>query len=662
MIPTSKRTGSFVTSKRTGSFVGETAGATAPRRACGEASRTEVRARRSGNHAARQFIGLSELNRRAGARRGVLRRGRETVTNAPVGADTVPLPIPRRRSRPAPMLMTETRGLDLGIRRSAVRGWRALNDLFYASALYPLTLRGRVPEHLRGTPPDPWGGDPAAAAAILDGEFILGRPGSPQGGTPWDTVPGNEDEAAALHGFGWLADLRALGTEAARTRARDLVGGWIDAHARWSPLAWRADVLGERLANWFAAHDFLSAGGDAEFAHRFLGSAAIQARHLGRIAGVATLHAGAFPAVKGLIYCGVCLPDSRGGVAAGLKLLGQELARQILPDGGHIQRNPSLHLRVLRSLIDIHGILDAAHLEVPTALRSAIDRMVPMLRCMRLGDGGLATFNGGAVGDRGDIDAVLAQAAVKGKALSSAPHSGFQRLAAGRTVIVVDAGPPPPPGPDRHAHAGTLSFEMSVGRERLIVNCGGGAQSHEPWRAAIRATAAHSTVGVDDTNSMEIRADGGVGRRPVHVNCQRRESDGNLWLEINHDGYRENRDLVHRRHLYLDAPGEDLRGEDTLIGSGGQTYTARFHLHPRVHASAVEDGETVLLKLAKGGVWRFRAAGGAMALEESVYVDAVHGALKSEQIVVSGRLNGRSTMFKWALRREDGIVPHGKER
>jgi uncharacterized heparinase superfamily protein len=103
-------------------------------------------------------------------------------------------------------------------------------------------------------------------------------------------------------------------------------------------------------------------------------------------------------------------------------------------------------------------------------------------------------------------------------------------------VLLIDCGAPPPAGLDRFAHAGTLSIELSVGRERLIVNCGDAPAGGREWHDAARSTAAHSTLVVADTNSAEPRQIG-LGRRPEKVEVQRQEANGAHWLEASHDGY-----------------------------------------------------------------------------------------------------------------------------
>jgi uncharacterized heparinase superfamily protein len=245
----------------------------------------------------------------------------------------------------------------------------------------------------------------------------------------------------------------------------------------------------------------------------------------------------------------------------------------------------------------------------------------------------------------------LARAEGKGLMPREAPESGFQRLVANRTLVLVDCGPPPPAGFDGHAHAGTLAFEMSIGRERLIVNCGA-FPGRGSWWAAQRSTAAHSALVVDETNSSVFSPSEGLLRGPRQVPCQRDEAEGNLWLEANHDGYLVPFGLVHHRRLYLSAGGEDLRGEDRLTGTGKRPFVIRFHLHPQVSASMVQNGQAVLLRLASGAGWRLRATGGELSLADSVYLGRRGEIRRTQQIVIAGTKADEEAVVKWALGRE----------
>lgn len=516
--------------------------------------------------------------------------------------------------------------------------------VFYRSRPYRLTLRGAWPHEPALIFPSLAADDPAQAAAVIDGGFLLGDRRFPFGSMPWSALPPGMVLAERMHAFGWLVDLRAQGSDAARARARALTHGWLAAHRRWTSPAWEPWVLARRLVNWLAAWDFLVAGAEPGFRQAFLDSAATQARHLQRVAGERRGEIEAISIAAGRIAAALALDVGDLGRAIGA--LHTELTAQVLPDGGHVSRNPAVSLMVLRDLIDVRAALMKLGKSPPPAMVGCIERMAPIVRGFRHGDGGLALFQGAKEMPRGLIDTILVAANVKERAPVGMPDSRYTRLAAGRTLLIADVGAPPP-GPD--GHAGLLAFEMSDGRDRLIVNCGAFAGDDFRWRQALRSTAAHSTLAVDEINAAEVSLGGWRRARRPSVTAERRETDGAIWLDASHDGYRRRFGLVHRRRLYLDATGCDIRGEDALEGKGGRQFRIRFHLHPTVEATQADDDRSVTLQTPSGG-WRFVAVGGAIQLEESAYLGQSDKPQPSQQIIVSGAAGG-GAQVKWALRR-----------
>ena len=527
----------------------------------------------------------------------------------------------------------------------------ALKQGFFALPVYPWSLAGRTPTALFVSLSDPWPGDPEAGRAIMRGRFqFFGKPLQ----TPaplWEPVGVDAAWAREINAFDWLRDLRTAGGDSARRCARELVTAWMDSNKGWNPIAWHPSTTGRRLANWLGHYAFFAASAEVAFRHRLLRHLNRQVRHLSRALPAGLAGADAIAAIKGLVSAGVCLPGNEASLQRGLALLARELPRQILPDGGQVERSPARHLAVLRDLIDLRATLHAGDIAVPPDLQAAIAQMTPMLRLFRHGDGGLALFNDSNELESWQVDMVLQRTDGPSRPLTTAPASGFQRLQAGRTLLLVDAGAPPPAGYDHHAHAGTLSLEMSVGRERLFVNCGAHAADGE-WRRAQRSTAAHSTLVIGETNSSQISREGELGHRRARATARRDEADGSVWLDLGHDGYKSGFGLTHTRRLYLSANGEDLRGEDRMAGSGKADFALRFHLHPEVQASLAQGGNTALLRLPKGVGWRFRAKGGTMRLEPSVYLGREGVIRRSEQLVITGRCEGEGAAVQWALQRE----------
>jgi uncharacterized heparinase superfamily protein len=412
------------------------------------------------------------------------------------------------------------------------------------------------------------------------------------------------------------------------------------------PVAYRADVAGSRITAWLGHYDFFAASADDGFRQKLMGRLVADARSLAAALPAEELDARALTGLKGLIAAAVALPGQTAFLTRALRFLPPAIGGQLLGDGCHAERSPAAHLAALQDLTEIRSLLQASQTPPPPALSGAIERMAPALRVLRHGDGGLALFNGSREETSSLVDLVLTQAGRGGRGPSSLPDGGFQRLQAGRSVLIVDCGPPPPPGVDRYAHAGTLAMELSIGRDRLIVNCGAAPAGDPAWRDALRATAAHSTLVIADTNSSELKPDG-LGRRPEHVEITRQEANGAHWLEVSHDGWKKPFGALHRRRLYVAESGEDIRGEDAVEAATPQPYTVRFHLHPSVNASLQQDHEAVLLRLPAGGGWRLRADNAKVSLEESIYLGTAEPR-RSEQVVLTGYADGPQ-FVKWAI-------------
>jgi uncharacterized heparinase superfamily protein len=519
---------------------------------------------------------------------------------------------------------------------------------------FPSPIKSPAPSALILVPPNPWPGDAVRGRTMITNVVALAGQTVMVTGSPW-IAEAHEPWHVAMHSFEWLRDLRAVGGDAARRHARTFTSQWLDRRVKRGDLAWRADIMGARIANWIAFHDFFCASADDGFRARLFASLAHQAKGLARALPGELSGAPLLIALKGLLASGACLEGGEPRFSLAEKLLLRELPKQVLPDGIHAERNPAVHATILSTLIDIRALYKAARIAMPEMVQHAIDRMTPALRFFRHGDGGLALFNGSQQGEALLLDTILTQADARGRPLKRAPQGGFERLSLGRTVIIVDAGAPAPSRLDRHAHAGIGSFEMSVGRERFIVNCGA-HPGVSPWRQALAATAAHSTVTIADTNQMELLEGGGVRRRPPTVESRREDAAEGSLIDITHSGY-SGLGIKHRRRLFLGDSGEDLRGEDALIGKVAQKYTIRFHLHPDVHVSLTGNGRTALLRLGDGTGWRFRSDVDAITLDDTVYFGA-GTPRRSNVLAISGQTEGEGeTIVRWAFRREKRPSP-----
>ena len=541
------------------------------------------------------------------------------------------------------------------IRRTLAWPWRRVAD-----------FGARAPRSLVIAPQDIRTSDPTVADDIYAGHFhFAGKIVDSHGVSPFAIGNASPEWEAALVGFAWLRHLRAAESELARANARALVDEWISLQgARTNIVAWQPAVAARRLMAWISHSPLVLEGADAAFYRRMMKSIGSHVLFLKRAIADGLQGEARLFAVLALTQAGLCSAGLEGSRRRFEKLLVVTLRRQILPDGGHVSRNPQILVDLLLDLLPLRQAFAARNLPIPQELISCVDRILPMLRMLRHGDSSLALFNGMAVTAPDTLATVLAYDDARAQPILNAHYSGYQRLEAGRTVVICDAGAPPPPEFSTRAHAGTLSFEMSFESQRIFVNCGAPAQTRGTLREAARVTAAHSTLVVAETSSSRFAADGFSGHvadgliviGPSPVETRRQETDGAIAIEATHDGYVPAFGALHRRSLNLSADGRRLEGVDTLMKPtrgkrlAPADYAIRFHLHPLVRTGSIENGQGVLLALPTGEAWIFHASGLPLTLEESVFFAAADGPRASMQIVIRGNA-ATQPEARWVLDR-----------
>ncbi|MGU3495222.1 heparinase II/III family protein [Xanthobacteraceae bacterium A53D] len=542
----------------------------------------------------------------------------------------------------------------------------------------PLTLAQvvvPVPERLLIAPQDLRTGDPTVATEIYSGRFAFaGKVALSDGRTAFEIEPPSQEWAEALHGFAWLRHLRAAGTTISRANARALVGDWMrdPGHAR--TIAADPQVTAHRVISWLTQAPFILQDADHDFYRRFMRSIARQVRGLRKAANDAPDGYPRLLAVVALVFAGLCMSEQSRLLRAAQKRLSEELDRQILPDGGVISRSPGVLIDLLLDLLPLRHAFAARNQPAPPALMNAIDRMMPMLRFFRHGDGAFALFHGMGHTAADQLATILAYDDARGAPVANAPHSGFQRLDAKGTVVIADTGLPPPLAASAEAHASALAFEFSSGRNRIIVNCGMTSTNREMWRQVARATAAHSTAVVGDTSSCRFLHGKSLTRLagvpivsgPHQVPVQRGAREGAVLLRASHDGYADAFGVVHQRSWRLAGDGTRLDGEDMFLPAEGAApmlpatpFALRFHLHPQVQVDRLDDPSTVLLGLPNGEAWAFVAPGQQVVLDESIFLATPDGPRRTTQIVLLGGLDTEPRLVWTLLRTREAQTPRG---
>jgi uncharacterized heparinase superfamily protein len=537
-----------------------------------------------------------------------------------------------------------------------------LQRLAWRTPLHAMRLRGRYPLKLLTVADDPFFGDVDRGEALLQGmmrfrgetlnlhELALDRPGF------------SDAFGEYLHGFEWLRDLSSVTTRARGAPiAEGLMRQWIAAHgAKVSDPAWRGDLWGRRILFWVAHAPLILSSTDLVYRSGVLHALARGARHLERTADRTPPGPPRIAAWCGVIAAGLVIPMGDARRAFGEAGLTRALAQSVTGDGGIAGRSPAALVDAIRLLTMLKATYAARRLDPIEPVQEALPRMVAALLGLMHGDRGLSSWQGAGPLDAERLAELVAATGVRTRPLRQSREWGYQRLAMGPAVAILDAAPPPAARAAEAGCASTLAFEFSDGPARIVVNCGGGTIATgvpDELRQGLRTTAAHSTLVLRDSNSSALLPDGTLGKGVSEVELSRHEQDAASRIEASHDGYARRFGFVHRRQLVMTNEGRDLRGEDMLLPAGrrkarGQTgFAIRFHLGPQVEASATADGQAAIVRVRGGPIWQFRARGAALAIEPSLWIDAEGRIVQTEQIVLTGEAAPGGATISWLFHR-----------
>jgi uncharacterized heparinase superfamily protein len=444
---------------------------------------------------------------------------------------------------------------------------------------------------------EPVGRPPALVGP--DEIILINQPGRIAGSASWNDPAQAKLWLYNLHYFDELsapADARRQGWR------RDLIARWIAENPAALGNGWEPYPTSLRIVNWIK----WDLSGQA-LDRAALDSLATQTRWLTGRLERHLLGNHLFANAKALVFAGLFFEGAEADrwLDLGLRIFDREMPEQILADGGHFELSPMYHSILFEDVLDLINIATAAGMRnrVPHAgWRDVATRMAGWLRAMTHPDGRIAFFNDSAFGvaaEPVDLHAYAARLGVREVAPDRGPvqsltSSGYIRLESARAVALLDVarvGPDYLPG---HAHADTLSFELSVDGTRLLVN-GGTSTYAGALRARERGTSSHNTVQIDGLDSSEVWGSFRVGRRANVRAAVTGEKEAAV-VDGEHDGYAwRPGGPVHKRRWRFEPGG--LVVSDELTGPVRRAV-ARFHLAPGVVVRIAGDGRSATLSRA----------------------------------------------------------------
>ena len=268
------------------------------------------------------------------------------------------------------------------------------------------------------------------------------------------------------------------------------------------------------------------------------------------------------------------------------RLLPIEVDRQILPDGGHYERSPMYHALVLKDLLDAADFLRCRDPRwVERNLERPLEKMSVFLEGILHGDGEIPFFNDSVLGQAPSQEMILSRSrkqlphSAGAESMDSFPDTGFTRVRRAGFSLIMDHGRL---GPDElmgHVHNDALSFELSIGRARWIINRGVFEYTTGSLRQECRSISAHNTPSVDDLEQCETWGSFRVARR-WHVASSEtgRDASGVWWVS----GSWTRPGLPSVQRIFYSFPGGTIAILDRFSGSGYHQFRVPLYFAPGV--------------------------------------------------------------------------------
>lgn len=418
----------------------------------------------------------------------------------------------------------------------------------------------------------------------------------------------------------------------------ELLAAWIEQNPPAIGTGWESYPTSLRIVNWIK---WSLAGGVADPA--FLNSLATQVRWLSHRLETHLLGNHLFVNAKALVFAGSYFAGEEADVwrRVGSQLLKREILEQILPDGGHFERSPMYHALAFEDMLDLYNLAQCfakdrvRDTDICVDIgRETLQKMWHWLHTMSHPDGDLALFNdtaGGIAPSVQELDGYARRLGLEqpvGVGTAYLSDSGYARLQCGRAILLFDAAPVGPDYLPAHAHADTLSFELSFAGVQVFVNSGTSLYSEGKERLRQRGTKAHNTVVIDEQNSSEVWGSFRVARRAYTHDISLLHQADMQQVSASHNGYARLRGRpVHRRCVTLRPHG--CMVADRIEGMF-QCAQSRFHFHPAVEVSVDPGGVQGTCRIPDGQVFKWCVQGGIAKVEPSTWHPAFGVAIPNQ--------------------------------
>ncbi len=464
----------------------------------------------------------------------------------------------------------------------------------------------------------------------------------------------NEYNEASLeyHSFNWLNLAKQIGGSESVIISRNHIYNWQKKSYIFSSFVWNNEIIAKRLINLIYYYEFFALSANKKEKNKFLQLIAKNYFVLNfMVASKKTVDDQSIEIQKSLLLFKLIFNFDSKKI---INLIRQHIKKNVNKDGIHISMNPCYHAEYINNLYEIKNILLFFNKKLPDEIEFQILNMTSSLIKFFHKNNSIALFNGSNNANFNKIKKICSLSKdIKAKNLENI-NDGIAIYENNIYKILFDVAKPSVKLISQHLHAGTLSFELSSGKEKIFTNCGSIEKRGVRKLDYLRFSAAHSTIVLNNTNISELGERKSYKRVPQNVLFNYSKNDDFLIWNGTHDGYKKNFQKLISRKLFISKSDFRIIGEDSIISTKisekNVLFDIRFHLTTECKASLTRGKNSVLIVTKLNNSFIFESESN-LSLNESVYVYDGKKIEKTIQIVISGFTNSFKKTIKWEIKK-----------
>ncbi len=523
-------------------------------------------------------------------------------------------------------------------------------SLFFKNSFYNLIFNEGIERKIQHNPESLWKGNKFEGARIIDGFLNFQKETVFIDSGVWDKNHGSIAWNCYLQSFMWIKDVRAVGTDEARIFVRQKILSWINQSDYLSQHIWNVEIMSKRIFYLLTNLSFFFETANDSFQKKFSENINKQSILLFKKAKKVENLKNKIFISKSLLLSSLCFKNLEKYFSYSIKLL-QKTIEMTIKDGMHYLRSPSEHFYFLCSLLDIKNFFGNLNMDLPVGLNETIKEMTLILDFFKIGDGHLAIFNKYDFISSSKISNLQKKIGYKHRLPRVSECSGFNRVSKNKLIFIMDCGSPT----REKTQAGSLSFELSYLSEKIVVNCGSPFVNNKEWDDAMRSTAAHSTLNINEINSSDIFFEKDTSSRIAKVFSEKFSKNQNVWINSYHEGYRNIFGIIHKRLIHIDLENFVIRGEDSFANMkknqnhNNLKYFLRFHIHPSIKLNVTTSKKKVVLKLRNNQGWEFICSEPKIEIHDGIYLGENKIVQPNYHILINDHIFPK-TKINWLFR------------